>query len=88
MKAAHKHGKWVGICGELAADPKAVPILMGLGVDELSMSPNSIPLVKAQIRTLSYSHAQSLRNKLYYAIAPLLCASYLNKTYKIGNSNG
>lgn len=46
MKAAHKHGKWVGICGELAADPKAVPILMGLGVDELSMSPNSIPLVK------------------------------------------
>ncbi|RJE70190.1 phosphoenolpyruvate--protein phosphotransferase, partial [Acinetobacter sp. JS678] len=31
VKAAHKHGKWVGICGELAADPKAVPILMGLG---------------------------------------------------------
>lgn len=50
VKAAHKYGKWVGICGELAADPKAVPILMGLGVDELSMSPNSIPLVKAQIR--------------------------------------
>jgi len=60
VKAAHKHGKWVGICGELAADPKAVPILMGLGVDELSMSPNSIPLVKAQIRTLNYSHAQKL----------------------------
>ena len=60
VKAAHKHGKWVGICGELAADPKAVPILMGLGVDELSMSPNSIPLVKAQIRTLSYSHAHKL----------------------------
>ncbi|ENV03219.1 MULTISPECIES: phosphoenolpyruvate--protein phosphotransferase [Acinetobacter] len=60
VKAAHKHGKWVGICGELAADPKAVPILMGLGVDELSMSPNSIPLVKAQIRTLNYSQAQAL----------------------------
>ncbi|WP_336168372.1 phosphoenolpyruvate--protein phosphotransferase [Acinetobacter sp. 161(2023)] len=60
VKAAHKHGKWVGICGELAADPRAVPILMGLGIDELSMSPNSIPLVKAQIRTLNYSQAQAL----------------------------
>jgi len=69
VKAAHKHGKWVGICGELAADPKAVPILMGLGVDELSMSPNSIPLVKAQIRTLSYSHAQKLAQQA------LLCDS-------------
>lgn len=71
VQAAHKHGKWVGICGELAADPKAVPILMGLGVDELSMSPNSIPLVKAQIRTLSYSHAQKLAQQA------LLCDSAL-----------
>ncbi|CAI3127069.1 Phosphoenolpyruvate-protein phosphotransferase [Acinetobacter oleivorans] len=63
VKAAHKHSKWVGICGELAADPKAVPILMGLGVDELSMSPNSIPLVKAQIRTLNYSQAQALAKR-------------------------
>lgn len=63
VKAAHKYGKWVGICGELAADPKAVPILMGLGVDELSMSPNSIPLVKAQIRTLNYSQAQELAKR-------------------------
>ncbi len=42
---------------------------MGLGVDELSMSPNSIPLVKAQIRTLSYSHAQKLAQQA------LLCDS-------------
>jgi len=63
VKAAHKYGKWVGICGELAADPKAVPILMGLGVDELSMSPNNIPLVKAQIRTLNYSQAQVLAKR-------------------------
>lgn len=63
VKAAHKYGKWVGICGELAADLKAVPILMGLGVDELSMSPNSIPLVKAQIRTLNYSQAQVLAKR-------------------------
>lgn len=53
VKAAHAHGKWVGVCGELAADSKAVPILIGLGVDELSLSAGSIPLVKAQVRTLN-----------------------------------
>lgn len=60
VRAAHQHGKWVGICGELAADPKAVPVLMGLGVDELSMSSTSIPLVKAQIRGLNYGYCQQL----------------------------
>ncbi|SDB94612.1 Phosphocarrier protein HPr /phosphoenolpyruvate--protein phosphotransferase /PTS system D-fructose-specific IIA component (F1P-forming), Frc family [Acinetobacter marinus] len=60
VRAAHEHGKWVGICGELAADPKAVPVLMGLGVDELSMSSTSIPLVKAQIRGLNYTECQRI----------------------------
>lgn len=60
VRSAHQHGKWVGICGELAADPKAVPVLMGLGVDELSMSSASIPLVKAQIRNLNFAHCQQL----------------------------
>ncbi|MEB3754448.1 phosphoenolpyruvate--protein phosphotransferase [Acinetobacter sp. MD2(2019)] len=60
VRSAHQYGKWVGICGELAADPKAVPVLLGLGVDELSMSSASIPLVKAQIRTLNYAHCQQL----------------------------
>ncbi|MCP1659231.1 phosphoenolpyruvate--protein phosphotransferase [Neisseria perflava] len=53
VKAAHAHGKWVGVCGELAADSKAVPVLLGLGVDELSVSAASIPLVKAKVRTLN-----------------------------------
>lgn len=43
VRAAHAHGKWVGVCGELAADPLAVPVLIGLGVDELSVSARSIP---------------------------------------------
>ena len=60
VRSAHQYGKWVGICGELAADPKAVPVLMGLGVDELSMSSASIPLVKAQIRNLNFAHCQQL----------------------------
>ncbi len=48
VRAAHAQGKWVGVCGELAADPLALPLLVGLGVDELSVSARSIPLVKAR----------------------------------------
>ena len=59
VEAAHAHGKWVGVCGELGADPQAVPILVGLGVDELSVSVPSIPSVKAQIRGLTLTAAQT-----------------------------
>lgn len=60
VRSAHAHGKWVGICGELASDVKAVPILVGLGVDELSVSANSIPMLKAQIRELNFADCQKL----------------------------
>ena len=52
VEAAHAEGKWVGVCGELAADMLAVPLLVGLGVDELSVAARSIPLVKARVREL------------------------------------
>ena len=52
VRAAHTEGKWVGVCGELAADPLALPLLVGLGVDELSVSARSIALVKAGVREL------------------------------------
>ncbi|MFZ6020683.1 MAG: phosphoenolpyruvate--protein phosphotransferase [Chloroflexota bacterium] len=48
--AAHAHGKWVGLCGELAGDPLAVPLLVGLHLDEFSMAPSSIPTIKDLIR--------------------------------------
>jgi multiphosphoryl transfer protein len=60
VRAAHAAGKWVGVCGELGADAQAVPLLVGLGVDELSVSVPAIPAVKAQIRSLSFSTAQHL----------------------------
>ncbi len=47
VEASHRFGKWTGICGELAGDPLAIPILVGLGVDELSMNPSGIPRAKA-----------------------------------------
>lgn len=60
IEGAHKHGKWAGICGELGSDPFAVPILIGLGIDELSMNVPSVPMVKAQIRTLKVPELQEL----------------------------
>ena len=60
VRAAHTEGKRVGVCGELAADLLAIPILVGLGVDELSVNIASIPEVKAQIRSLTFSKAQLL----------------------------
>lgn len=60
VEAAHQAGKWVGICGELGADPQAVPILVGLGVDELSVSVPAIPGVKAQVRSLKFTQAQAI----------------------------
>ena len=63
VEAAHANGKWVGVCGELGADPKAIPILVGLGVDELSVNVPAIPLVKDQIRSLDSKAAEQLAQK-------------------------
>jgi phosphocarrier protein FPr len=60
VRAAHEAGRWVGVCGGMASDPHAVPILLGLGVDELSVSIPAIPAVKAQIRSLSLARCQEL----------------------------
>jgi multiphosphoryl transfer protein len=58
--AAHHHGKWVGICGELGGERRYLPLLLGLGIDELSMSGPRIPGVKAQVRHLESGACQAL----------------------------
>ncbi|ODC03012.1 phosphoenolpyruvate--protein phosphotransferase [Terasakiispira papahanaumokuakeensis] len=60
VEAAHAQDKWVGVCGELASDSGAVPILVGLGVDELSVSARQIPLVKARLREFDLMTGQQL----------------------------
>jgi phosphotransferase system enzyme I (PtsI) len=60
IEAAHAQGKWVGLCGELAGEPLAIPVLLGLGLDEFSMNPPAIPAAKQIIRTLSMPQAQQL----------------------------
>jgi multiphosphoryl transfer protein len=54
VQGAQKHGKWVGVCGALAGDPLAMPLLVGLGVTELSVDPVSVPGAKARVRNLDY----------------------------------
>ncbi|MEM7798074.1 MAG: putative PEP-binding protein, partial [Chloroflexota bacterium] len=60
VDGARAHGKWVGVCGELGSDPQAVPILIGLGVDELSVNIKAVARVKAQVRQLSLTKSQAL----------------------------
>ncbi len=60
LKAAHNAGIWVGVCGELASSPLATPILVGLGVDELSMNPPAVGVVKAAISRLTMREAQAI----------------------------
>ncbi len=57
VEGAKEHGRWVGVCGEMAGDPLAAPLLIGLGVTELSMSPPAIPLVKAAVRQVDTATA-------------------------------
>jgi phosphotransferase system enzyme I (PtsI) len=60
IRTAHDHGKWVGLCGELAGEPLAIPILLGLGLDEFSMNPPAIPIAKQIIRQLTLEEAQDV----------------------------
>jgi phosphoenolpyruvate-protein phosphotransferase/dihydroxyacetone kinase phosphotransfer subunit len=62
-EAAEAHGKWVGVCGELAADPLAVPVLVGLGVSELSVNPPAIPATKEAVRRLDAGAAADLADE-------------------------
>ena len=66
IESAHHYGKPVGICGELGGDPIAIPILTGLGVDELSMNAPAIPVAKQIIRQLSYEEAKALAEEVLH----------------------
>jgi multiphosphoryl transfer protein len=60
VEAASAHGKWTGVCGELASDPAAVPVLVGLGITELSANAPAIPAVKQAVRETDSESAREL----------------------------
>ncbi len=63
IDGAHKNGKWCGMCGEMAGDELAAPVLLGLGLDEFSMSATSILRARKMINHLSYAEMQELAAK-------------------------
>lgn len=63
IDAAHREGKWTGMCGEMAGDEIAIPLLLGLGLDEFSMSATSILKARAQIRHLNKEAMEKLAEK-------------------------
>ncbi|WP_079478250.1 phosphoenolpyruvate--protein phosphotransferase [Halobacillus salinus] len=64
IEAAHAEGKWAGMCGEMAGDEIAIPILLGLGLDEFSMSATSILPARTQIRDLSKKEMASYKEEI------------------------
>lgn len=60
VEAAHANGIWVGVCGEMAADPLMTALLLGLGVDELSVAPSAVPLIKDAVRGLTIERSKGL----------------------------
>jgi phosphoenolpyruvate-protein phosphotransferase (PTS system enzyme I) len=60
VEAGQRNGIWVGVCGEMAGDPTLVPLLLGMGVDELSVAVSAVPQIKFLIRRLKMSEAREL----------------------------
>jgi phosphocarrier protein FPr len=83
-EGAQQHGRWVGVCGGMAGDPQAVPILIGLGIKELSVAIPTIPTIKALVRSLSYQEAQKkARQALTLESAAAVRALYPLEDYEL-----
>ncbi|MFS0823806.1 phosphoenolpyruvate--protein phosphotransferase [Bacillus sp. 1P02SD] len=83
IEAAHKEGKWAGMCGEMAGDTIAIPILLGLGLDEFSMSATSILPARTQIKKLSKVEIASNKEKILSMsttaeVVEFIKANYMN----------
>ena len=63
IDASHAEGKWTGMCGELAGDERATLLLLGMGLDEFSMSAISVPRIKKLIRHVNYQEVKALANE-------------------------
>ncbi|WP_436853575.1 phosphoenolpyruvate--protein phosphotransferase [Staphylococcus caeli] len=63
IEASHKEGKWTGMCGEMAGDEIAIPLLLGLGLDEFSMSATSVLKARRQIKDLSQNEMEELAQR-------------------------
>jgi len=79
IRAGHEAGIWVGLCGELAGDPLSTPVLIGLGIDELSMSCHYIPVIKKSISKISVKEAEKIANKTLSMSSAIEVRKYIRK---------
>lgn len=80
---AHKEGKWVGMCGESAGDQRMIPILLGFGLDEFSMSPISILPARKLITSLSYADMQKFADEVLAMGTAKEIKEYVDKTFNM-----
>jgi phosphotransferase system enzyme I (PtsI) len=79
IDSAHRNNKWVGVCGEIAGDPLAIPVLLGLGIDELSAVPIVVPEIKQIIRTLSMKESKEIARRCLTLSTSREVRNYLTK---------
>lgn len=82
ITAAHQAGIWVGLCGELAGMPPAIPILLGLGLDEFSMNPPAIPIAKEVIRQLTLTRAREIASHVLQLDSAAAVRAYVESQVK------
>jgi phosphocarrier protein FPr len=82
--AAEKNEKWAGVCGELGSNPMAIPVLIGLGIAELSVSFSALPQTIAQIRSLNFQHCREIAQKALSLATEEDVKAYLKEELRIG----
>ncbi len=82
IDAGHRGNIWVGLCGELAGDPMAIPLLVGLGIDELSMSPSAIPKAKMVLRMTTLPLCQEIAQGALDCRTALEVKRYLHRAVR------
>ncbi len=80
---AHKEGKWVGMCGEAAGDQRMIPILLGMGLDEFSMSPISILPARKLITSVNYEDMKKFANEVLTMGTAEEIKAYVDKTFNM-----
>jgi phosphoenolpyruvate-protein phosphotransferase (PTS system enzyme I) len=83
IDAAHKEGKWAGMCGEMAGDAIAIPILLGLGLDEFSMSATSILRARSQLKKLSKEEAVTFKETILSMRTAEEVVAFVKETFHI-----
>ena len=89
IEDGHRNNIWVGLCGEMATDPRATAFLIGLGIDELSTSPLAIPQIKKIIRSVEFEQARNLAEEVMKLIDSREIERFLDEEYhrKFNNEN-